>query len=128
MDDGVLGREYRDDEVICHQGEPGDRMYVVQSGRAKVIREDGGSHVIVGELGKGDVFGEMSIFDRQPRSATVRADGGVRVLTLDKRAFLKRVHEDPSLAYTILQKMSQRLRTLDEEVSRLRRHAPTTNS
>jgi CRP-like cAMP-binding protein len=103
-------------------------MYVVQSGRAKVIREDGGSQVIVGELEKGDVFGEMSIFDRQPRSATVCANGRARVLTLDKRAFLKRVHEDPSLAYTILQKMSQRLRALDEEVSRLRRHEQMTSA
>jgi CRP-like cAMP-binding protein len=128
MDDGLLGREYYDDEVICRQGEPGDRMYVVQSGRAKVIREDGGSQVIVGELKKGDVFGEMSIFDRQPRSATVRADGRARMLTLDKRAFLKRVHEDPSLAYTILQRMSQRLRALDEEVSRLRRHEQMTSA
>ena len=128
MDDGLLGREYQDEEVICHQGEPGDRMYVVQSGRAKVIREDGGSQVTVGELEKGDVFGEMSIFDRQPRSATVRADGRARMLTLDKRAFLKRVHEDPSLAYAILQKMSQRLRALDEEVSRLRRQGPITSA
>jgi CRP-like cAMP-binding protein len=128
MDEGVLGREYRDEEVIRRQGESGDRMYVVQSGRAQVLREAGNSQVIVGELGKGDVFGEMSIFDRQPRSATVRAMGSARVLTLDKRAFLKRVHEDPTLAFTILQNMSQRLRALDEEVSRLKRHEPTTRA
>ena len=128
MDEGVLGREYRDEEVICRQGESGDRMYVVQSGRAQVLREAGASQVIVGELRKGDVFGEMSIFDRQPRSATVRAMGSARVLTLDKRAFLKRVHEDPTLAFTILQNMSQRLRALDEEVSRLKRHEPTAGT
>jgi CRP-like cAMP-binding protein len=68
----------------------------------------------------GDVFGEMAIFDRQPRSATVRAKGNARVLTLDKRAFLKRVNEDPSFAFRILQIMSRHIRSLDEEFALLR--------
>ncbi len=121
METGVLGREYGGGEVVCRQGEVGDRMYVVQAGRAVVSREEGGADVVVGELTPGDVFGEMAIFDRQPRSATVRAKGKARVLTLDKRAFLRRVHEDPSLAFRILERMSQRIRDLNEEVSRLKR-------
>ncbi len=120
MSEGVLGREYGNGEVICRQGEPGDRMYVIQAGRATVVREENGAEVVVGELGAGDVFGEMAIFDRQPRSATVRATGTARVLTLDKRAFLRGVHEDPSLAYRILQEMSHRIRRLDEELSQVK--------
>ncbi|MFZ1059837.1 MAG: cyclic nucleotide-binding domain-containing protein [Candidatus Rokuibacteriota bacterium] len=65
MSEGVLGREYGNGEVICRQGEPGDRMYVIQAGRATVVREENGAEVVVGELGAGDVFGEMAIFDRQ---------------------------------------------------------------
>ncbi len=118
MDNGALGREYRDGEVICRQGEPGDRMYVVQAGRAVVVREGNGAEVVVRELAAGEIFGEMAIFERQPRSATVRAKGTARILTLDKRAFLRGVHEDPSLAYRILQAMSQRVRSLTEELSR----------
>ncbi len=120
MSEGVLGREYGDSEVICRQGERGEQMYVVQAGRAVVVREDGGGEVILGELKAGDIFGEMAIFDRQPRSATVRSKGNARVLTLDKRAFLRRVHEDPSLAFQILQKMSLRIRGLNEELSQLK--------
>ena len=120
MDNGVLGREYGDGEVICRQGEPGDRMYVMQAGRATVVREENGTEVVVRELKGGDVFGEMAIFERQPRSATVRAKGTARILTLDKRAFLRGVHEDPSLAYRILQAMSQRVRSLTGELSRLK--------
>jgi CRP-like cAMP-binding protein len=92
-------------------------MYVLQSGRAVVIREDGGMETAVGELAAGDVFGEMAIFDREPRSATVRVKGNARVLTLDKRAFLRQVHEDPSFAFRLLQKMSQRTRGLVQEVA-----------
>ena len=120
MADGALGKEYDDGEVICRQGERGECMYVVQSGRARVLREDAGGDTPIGELAAGDVFGEMAIFDKQPRSATIRAQGAARVLTLDKRAFLRRVHEDPSLAFEILKKMSERIRTLNDEVLRLK--------
>lgn len=59
----------------------------------------------------------MALFDREVRSATVRAVGEVRVLSVDKRTFLRRVHEDPSLAFRILQKMSQRVRELSAELA-----------
>lgn len=120
MDEGVLGKEYADGEVICRQGERGDRMYVIQRGAASVLHEEGGVESLVGDLKAGDIFGEMAIFDHQPRSATVRATGIARVLTLDKRAFLRQVHEDPTLAYRILEGMSQRIRRLDQELSELR--------
>src|SRR3972149_1201857 len=100
MEAGALGREYADQEVVCRQGERGDCMYVIQAGR-----EEDGAEGVVGELTTGDVFGEMAIFEREPRSATVRVKGQARVLTLDKRAFLRRVHEDPSMAFHILQRM-----------------------
>ncbi len=116
-----LGREYDDQEVICHQGEAGDRMFVLQTGQAVVIREDEGTDTIIDTLEKGDVFGEMAIFDKQPRSATVRAQGKARVLTLDKRTFLKRVHEDPSLAFQVLKKMSLRIRSLHQQIDTLSR-------
>jgi CRP/FNR family cyclic AMP-dependent transcriptional regulator len=121
MEAGALGKEYADQEVVCRQGERGDCMYVIQAGRAEVLREEDGAEVVVGELTTGDVFGEMAIFEREPRSATVRVKGQARLLTLDKRAFLRRVHEDPSLAFRILQRMSSRIRTLNQELSRLKR-------
>jgi CRP-like cAMP-binding protein len=121
MEAGALGREYADQEVVCRQGERGDCMYVIQAGRAEVLREEDGAEVVVGELTTGDVFGEMAIFEREPRSATVRVKGQARLLTLDKRAFLRRVHEDPSIAFHILQRMSFRIRTLNQELSRLKR-------
>lgn len=125
MEAGAPGKDYADREVICQQGEPGDRMFVIQVGRVEVVvREEAGAEVVLGELTVGDVFGEMAIFDHQPRSATVRAKGKAKVLTLDKRAFLRRVHDDPSLAFRILEKMSVRIRNLDAELARLKRSQP----
>lgn len=120
MDAGALGKEYGDQEIICRQGDTGNCMYVIQAGKAVVLREEAGREIVVGELQTSEIFGEMAIFDQQPRSATVRAKGNARVLTLDKRAFLRRVHEDPSLAFRILQRMSHRIRSLNDELTRLK--------
>ena len=116
-----LGREYHDGELVWSQGEAGDRMFVLQAGRATVIREDEGRETVIDTLEKGDVFGEMAIFDRQARSATIRAEGKAVILTLDKRTFLKRVHEDPSLAFQVLRKMSLRIRSLHQQIDALKR-------
>jgi len=121
MGEGLLGKEYADGEIVCRQGELGRSMYVIQAGRVEVVREEGGAEVTLRELTVGDIFGEMAVFDQQARSATVRAKGPARVLTLDRRAFLRGVHEDPSLAYRILQMMSGRIRSLTEELSRVKR-------
>jgi CRP/FNR family cyclic AMP-dependent transcriptional regulator len=117
---GGLGKVYRDGEEIVRQGETGDCMYVIQSGQAEAILGKEGKEVCLAQLSEGEVFGEMALFEQMPRSATVRALGDVRVLTIDKKTFLRRVHEDPSLAFRILQKMSFRIRELDTELVRLK--------
>ena len=77
---GELGRVYRSGETIVRQGEIGEHMYVIQSGKVEVVREGESSQVKLAELGEGDFFGEMAVFDRDLRSATVRARGDSRVL------------------------------------------------
>ena len=120
MESEGLGRAYRDGEVIVKQGEPGDCMFVVQAGQVEIFTESGGREIRLAVLGEGSVFGEMALFERESRCATARAMGGARVLTLDKKSFLRRVHEDPSLAFRILQMMSQRIRALNIELVRLK--------
>jgi hypothetical protein len=115
-----LGKVYGDGEIIVRQGEGGDCMYVIQSGRVEVIDEKGGREVHLAFLEEGDFFGEMSLFESEVRSATVRACGEVRVLTVDKKAFLSRISEDPSLALRIVQRMSRRIREMNTELSRVK--------
>jgi CRP/FNR family transcriptional regulator, cyclic AMP receptor protein len=115
-----LGRSYADGEVVCRQGDRGDAVYVVQAGCVHVYREEGGVETLVGRLGPGDILGEMAVFDRQPRSATVRAAGPARILTLEKRAFLRQIHNDPTLAWRILERMSLTIRSLTSELAQLK--------
>ena len=120
MSQGALGKTYRDGEAIVRQGELGDCMYVIQQGTVEVLREEAGRTFRLTRLGAGEIFGEMALCEKEPRSATVRAVGEVRALTVDKRTFLRRVQEDPSLAFHVLKAMSGRIRSLDIEVARLR--------
>lgn len=119
METGALGKVYQDGEVIVRQGEVGTCMYVIQEGTVEVFSDRDGKEVFLMTLEEGDFFGEMAIFEREVRSATVRARGTVRVLTVDEKTFLRRIHKDPSLAVRIVQTMSARIRLLVDEVRRL---------
>ncbi len=116
MEPGTLGKVYSDGETIVRQGEVGDCMYVIQAGQVEVLQRKGDKEICVCVLGPWDTFGEMALFEGEVRSATVRARGEVRVLTVDKKTFLRRVHEDPSIAFRILQQMSHRIRELTAEL------------
>jgi CRP-like cAMP-binding protein len=121
METGALGKTYRNGEVIVRQGEAGDCMFVIQAGEVEVFREDGKQKEFrLALLHEKDFFGEMALFDREVRSATVRALGDAQILTVDKKSFLRRVHEDPSLAFRIVEQMSHRIREMDAEVTRLK--------
>ncbi len=118
-----LGKVYRDGELIVRQGQSGDCMFVVQAGQVEVLHEQADKQVRLAVRGEGDFFGEMSLVEREVRSASVRALGDARILTIDQRTFLRRVHEDPSLAYRILQKMSRLVRELSEAVTEIKAKA-----
>ncbi len=119
MENVGLGRIYTEGQNIIEQGETGNCMYVIQEGQVEVIVQHSEGVRAIAVLGQGDFFGEMAIFDREVRMATVRPLGKARVLTVDKQNLMRRIHEDPALVYRMLLEMSQRIRNLNAEVSRL---------
>jgi CRP/FNR family cyclic AMP-dependent transcriptional regulator len=123
MSTGLIGRDYKDGEVIVRQGEAGTCMYMIVSGKAEVLDQEGGKEVRLAVLGPRDSFGELAIFDRETRSATVRAMGQVRTIVIDKKSFERSVVESPWLAFRVLEKMSRRIRELDRELVELKRVA-----
>jgi CRP/FNR family cyclic AMP-dependent transcriptional regulator len=120
MTKGALGKFYEDGEVVVRQGDRSDLMYVVQEGSAEVVLERDGQEVILRTLGEGDFIGEMGIFSGEVRSATVRARGRARILSVDRKTFFKRLQQDPSLAVRVVEVLSERVRDLSAEVARLR--------
>lgn len=117
---GDLGRLYQDGEFVIRQGEIGDCMYVIQEGQVEVFIQEGDKEVQLAILNEGDFFGEMALIDREVRNASVRALGLVRLITIDKKNFLRNIHEDPTIALRLAEVLSRRIRELDAEVSRLK--------
>jgi CRP-like cAMP-binding protein len=120
MGKGDLGKTYSDGEVITRQGDVGECMYVIQKGKVQVVLEKDGVETPIRVADEGEFMGEMAIFDREQRSATLRAVGEARLLTIDKKNFLKRIHKDPSLAFQLVRTMSKRIRELSDEIARLK--------
>lgn len=113
-------RSYPRGSVILFENDPGDSLFVVRSGRVKVvlIGEDG-REVILGVLGVGQHFGELSLIDEQPRSAHVIAMEDAGLLVLRREDFRKRVESSPSVAWSLLMELSRRLRRADEKIGGL---------
>ena len=127
MNMSALGKKYQDGVTIVRQGEVGDCMYVVQDGQVEVVSNFGNREVQLAVLNKNEFFGEMAIFDHEIRSATIRALGPTRILTIDHKNFLRRIHEDPSLAYRLMEVMSSRVRRLSTEVTELKQDPSAFN-
>ncbi len=113
MDSTLLGKHYSDGEMVCHQNELGNCMYIVQFGSVELIRRDGENEFCLGVVGTGDSFGERALLELELRAFTARAVGEAVVLSVDRRAFRHRIHEDASFALNIIRKMSRRIRHLE---------------
>ena len=93
-------------KTLTREGDPGWEFFVVAEGRATARR--GGRKI--GEIGPGSFFGEMSLLDQGPRSATVTADTDMHLLVLSSRSFSNLVEEVPSVGRRIMSGMAERLR------------------
>src|SRR5258707_15584320 len=109
-------RAYPKGSVILFQDDPGDSLFILRTGRVKVvlIGEDG-REVILGVLEPGAHFGELALIDDQPRSAHVIAMEDAQLLILRREDFRRRVDANPSVAWALLQELSHRLRRADEK-------------
>lgn len=106
--------------VLTRQGEPAEHLWVLFSGRVRVVEAtaDGQSEMLLGELGKAEVFGEVGILRDQPRSATIIAVEHTHCLVLHRRDFLKVLNESPELAAGMLRVLAARLHEADRKLAR----------
>lgn len=96
---------------MTEMGTPGDSFFVIVDGRVSVRTPVG----VVGDpLRPGDFFGEMSLLDGEPRSATVTAVTDLRLLVVDRLHFWRLLNETPDLVRRILMVLSRRVRRLEQ--------------
>jgi CRP/FNR family cyclic AMP-dependent transcriptional regulator len=120
-----LGKVFKNGEIIIRQGDRGDCMFIIEEGQVEVFQERNGEHIKIADLYSGDIFGEMAAFDHNVRFASVKAVGDVRLLTVDKKTLFKRIYEDPSLAFRIMEKMANFIVQIDKELIRIKTDSST---
>jgi CRP/FNR family transcriptional regulator, cyclic AMP receptor protein len=96
--------------TVVKAGEPGDTFYVIIEGEAKVVNA---SNRVVNRLQPGDSFGEISLLDGGPRTATVVAETPMRVATLERKSFLRTLEAEPAVALKLLIDAAKLLRRLE---------------
>lgn len=101
-------------KVLTREGEPGSEFFVVIEGQATVIV---GKRGRIAPLGPGASFGEMSLLDQGPRTATVEAQTDMQLLVLDARSFSSLLADVPSVARKVLAAMAGRLRVAETETT-----------
>lgn len=108
-------RRFRRGEVIFHRGDPGATLYVILSGRVRIYStSEDGSEVVLGILWPGEFFGELSLLDGLPRSASAQALDDCEMLAIGREDFRRFLWEHPSASITVLEVLSRRLRRTDE--------------
>jgi CRP/FNR family cyclic AMP-dependent transcriptional regulator len=113
-------RHYPKDGVVFFENETGDTLFMILSGRVKVtILGDDGKEIILSMLGPGDFFGEMSLLDDEPRSATAIAAQDTELLALARGDFQTVVHDHPGITWALIRTLSQRLRRANQQISTL---------
>lgn len=106
--------------VVFREGDPGDRLFVVMSGKVKISRAaSDGRENLLAVLGTGEMFGELSLFDPGPRTATVTTVTEATLASLDHDDLRPLLIERPGVAVHLLQALAQRLRRTNEAMADL---------
>lgn len=113
-------RHFEHDEVILSREEKGDALFLIDKGKVKIaLYGANGREMILAILGPGQFFGEMSLFDRNPRSAYVIAMENTSIYVLPRRDLIAHIHRSPETALGIISELIRRLRSNDELIGGL---------
>lgn len=114
-----FGREFSKGDFLFREGEPGKEMFVIQTGRVRIgktVRDVEKTLVI---LGPGEFFGEMSILNNKPRSATATVEEDSKLLVIDPKTFEAMVRGNAEIAVRMIKKLAARLQEADDQIENL---------
>jgi CRP/FNR family transcriptional regulator/CRP/FNR family cyclic AMP-dependent transcriptional regulator len=113
-------RRYPKDTVVFFENDEGDSLFMILEGRIRVtILGDDGREIILTVLGPGDFFGEMSLLDQEPRSATAIAAEDTELVALHRADFQGLLSENPSISAALIRVLNSRLRKANQQISTL---------
>ena len=110
---------YDDGEVLFHEGDQPDAAFVIMHGEVEILADTQTGKVVVGTLGKDQLFGELALLNSSPRSATLRAKGRLQALRIADDMFLKLVTENPGVALEVMRQLSDKLMRTHRQVEAL---------
>jgi len=114
---------YTEGQEVCHQGDPGDAMYVILGGVADVLIDTPTGQIQVAEMKKNDFLGEIAILCDVPRTATIKAREPLNTLKISKDTFYRMVGEFPTMAIEIMRELAHRV----EDTNKKLREATANN-
>lgn len=107
-------RRYEPGEIILREGDLGNEIFIIRSGRVAIFKGEFSAPVILGFRGAGDMVGEMAVLENKPRSATVVALEPTNLHVTDQAGFNRMLNQPPFLGLNMLEMLSQRLRKMGE--------------
>ena len=106
--------------TVFAQGEPGDRLYIIISGKVKIgNRSPNGQETLLAILGPSDMFGELSVFDPGPRTSSATTITAVRAVSMDRDALRTWIADRPEIAEQLLRVLARRLRRTNNNLADL---------
>jgi len=110
-------RRYARGQIIFAQGDPGTSLYIVESGQINtVLASPEGKELVLNSYGPGDVFGELSLLDGEPRSADAVAESDCQLLVLGREEFVRFLEERPRIAISLLASVTRKFRRSTRQV------------
>lgn len=119
-----FGKTCEPGEVLFREGEPGDLMFVIQSGSVRITKSVKGEDKTLAILGPGEFFGEMAILNSKPRTAAAIVEERAQVLVLGARTFEQMVVSNAEIAVRLIKKLSRRLDSANELIEVLMHRDP----
>ena len=105
----LFGITYQKGELIFHQGDFGDTMFIIQSGAVEISRSQNSHKNVLALLEKGDFFGEMALIDKHPRTATAISISNSRLLPMTRLTLMERIRHDPGVVIHLLKTLCERI-------------------
>lgn len=114
-----FGRKFPAGTVLFHEGDHGEEMYIIQSGRVKISKRIRGVEKTLATLEKGEFFGEMAILNDKPRSATAETVAESEMLVIDRKTFESLLRSNIEISIRFIKRLAERLREADEQMEAL---------